>query len=265
MAQFDNFNFYREFFIAERRREVDMPVCEKCQTSCDEWQHFCLQCGSYLKGTPPIFIRPKGAAEMETKTSPDQQYAASARETEAQWSAAKFRKPLGAAAVVLLLIVGALLVWRQDRRAVPDLAQQARPTVPAAELAEKEAPANRKKVNESGLKAEVEAVFDNIRQANLKKNLDLFMGTLSEFYPEMDKKQQEIIKTWKKFNFRDMAFTINKLEEIDPNKTMAEVKWFTTSQNVATKGWRTQEFQYRVWLTNEQDQWKISKIEQIQQ
>ena len=115
------------------------------------------------------------------------------------------------------------------------------------------------------LQPEVAKVFTNIREANLKKNIFLFMDTLSGSYPELDKKRQEVVKTWKKFDFSDMTFTIDKLEGIDSDKAMAEVKWILTRQNLATKDWRTEEFQYRVWLANELGQWKIKKIEQIQQ
>ena len=32
-----------------------MPVCEKCQTPYDEWQHFCLHCGHYVRAEPLPF------------------------------------------------------------------------------------------------------------------------------------------------------------------------------------------------------------------
>ncbi len=107
------------------------------------------------------------------------------------------------------------------------------------------------------------ALLANIREANLNKNILLFMETLSGVYPQLDKKRDEVIRTWKNFSFTEMAYTIGKVQEVEPNKAMAEVKWTTTSQNLATKAWRTTEFQYRVLLANELGKWKITKIEQI--
>ena len=111
--------------------------------------------------------------------------------------------------------------------------------------------------------AEVERLLANIREANLTKNIVLFMDTLSKVYPQPDKKREEVVKTWKKYDFREMAYTVGNVQEVEQNKAMAEVKWTTTSQNLATKDWRTAEFRYRVWVTNELGQWKIKKIEQI--
>ena len=93
------------------------------------------------------------------------------------------------------------------------------------------------------MQAGVAALLANIREANLQKNILLFMETLSGVYPQLDKKREEVLRTWKKFSFKDMAYTIGKVQEVEPNKAVAEVKWTTTSQNLATKAWRTKEFQ----------------------
>jgi hypothetical protein len=89
------------------------------------------------------------------------------------------------------------------------------------------------------------------------------MDTSSKAYPQPDKKREEVVKTWKNFDFREMAYTVGNVQEVEQNKAIAEVKWTTTSQNLATKNWQTAEYRYRVWVTNELGQWKIKKIEEI--
>ncbi len=272
-----------------------MPVCEKCQTPYDDWQHFCLNCGSYVKEGPPPLLRPKCGTGMESELAfeagasakpekawafpePDEVWASPERdeawptpEPEApdDLPAGRSWKWLGGAAAALLALV-AILIWHFHQGAGQQPAQVAESTVAHPEAAQKKiaeggTEATRAPAAEARLETEVAALLANIREANLKKNILLFMGTLSGVYPQLDKKREEVLRTWKKFNFKDMAYTIGKVQEVEPNKAVAEVKWTTTSQNLATKAWRTTEFQYRISLANELGQWKITKIEQIPQ
>jgi hypothetical protein len=243
-----------------------MPICQKCQTPYDEWQHFCLECGEYLKeGPPPLLRCPKCGAEVEIKTFPDHEAAAPAPKTGTTGEARSWRW-FGVLAAVLLG-VGLILLWQEKHGPGLDQAQKMDAASPpeaveqATPLGEGEGKTPMAASPE--LKAQVEELFDTIKQANLGKNIVLFMNTLSGVYPELDKKRQEVVKTWKKFDFKEMSFKIDKLQEIDRDKALAEMKWTTKSQNLRTKVWRTEQFQYRVWLVNELGQWKIRKIEQI--
>ena len=43
-----------------------MPICQECQAPYEEWQHFCLQCGKYLKEGPrPCFAVPNAAQDWK--------------------------------------------------------------------------------------------------------------------------------------------------------------------------------------------------------
>jgi hypothetical protein len=60
-----------------------------------------------------------------------------------------------------------------------------------------------------------------------------------------------------------MAFTVNKLQEIDSDTASAEVKWSSMAQNLTTRDMRSDDFYYRIRLAKERGQWKIIKIEEL--
>ena len=116
----------------------------------------------------------------------------------------------------------------------------------------------------SSVRVDVEGVFNQIKEANLTKNILLYMNTLSAVYPQLDKKRQEVSKTWEKFDFKEMTFTVNKIQDVGNGNVVAEVNWSTWTQNLATKELRTDDLHYRVWFAKELGQWKIKKIEELQ-
>ena len=216
----------------------------------------------------PAWASPK-SEEALAAPEPDAAWAPPEPEEPDHLPAARLWKWLGGAAAALLAVV-AVFIWHFHRGPGQHTARVAESTVARPETAEKTAgeggtAAKGAPTAEARMQAGVAALLANIREANLQKNILLFMETLSGVYPQLDKKREEVLRTWKKFSFKDMAYTIGKVQEVEPNKVVAEVKWTTTSQNLATKDWRTSEFQYRLWLANELGQWKITRIEQIPQ
>jgi hypothetical protein len=241
-----------------------MPVCEKCQTPYDDWQHFCLNCGTYLKqGPPPLLRCPRCGSGLETEPAFDEALGSPGPDTPSYLPAVKSWTWLGVA-VATLFALGAIFFWQHSR--APVQSQVAETVVHPPETVSRDSrgttgtPAGKDR-----LQAEVARVLDNIREANLKKNILLFMETLSGVYPQLDKKREEVIRTWNKFDFIDMNYSVGKVQEVEPNKALAEVQWTTTSQNRATKNRHNTQFHYRIWLANELGQWKITKIEQVPQ
>jgi hypothetical protein len=244
-----------------------MPVCQKCQTPYDEWQHFCLNCGAYLKEGPlPLLRCPKCGTGLETMPGLENDFAAPAQEAEVQMPKFLSWKWLGAV-LAAVLGLGVIFVWVYNRgpsrNPVLLVESTARPEIVEKATAGGKKEAMTPPAAVRPTQAEVERLLINIREANLTKNILLFMDTLSKAYPQPDKKREEVVKTWKNFDFREMAYTVGNVQEVEQNKAIAEVKWTTTSQNLATKNWQTAEYRYRVWVTNELGQWKIKKIEEI--
>jgi hypothetical protein len=248
-----------------------MPVCEKCQTPYDEWQHFCLQCGKYLRSEPPPSCRcPQCGIQAALEQNFCHGCAAPLKEDMAYPAAPPYhRKWLAAGIVAAILGLGVIFVsylilkpWTNPHKMFESPVQSFKAAGNPAVSGD--ADANGPITTVSSLRADFEGVFNQIKEANLTKNILLYMDTLSAVYPRLDKKREEVFKTWEKFDFKEMAFTVNKIQEVGNGNALVEVNWSTSTQNLATKDRRSDDFQYRVWFAKELGHWKIKKIEELQ-
>jgi hypothetical protein len=250
-----------------------MPVCEKCQTPYDEWQHFCLHCGHYVRAEPPPSRRcPQCGRQAALEQNFCPECAAPLKEETAAPPAPlppPSRKWLVRGLATVLLGLGVLLTLYLSRwpwlAPAPRVESQNRLLNVAEDPAIKGgAQANGPGTTGSRMRVEVEGVLNQIKEANLTKDILLYMDTLSAVYPQLDKKRQEISKTWEKYDFKEMTFTVNKIRDLGNGNVVAEVNWRTWTENPATKELRTDDVHYRVWFAIELEQWKIKQIEELQ-
>jgi hypothetical protein len=115
----------------------------------------------------------------------------------------------------------------------------------------------------AAVRLEIEEVLNQLKAANLTKNLPLYMDTLSALYPHLDKKRQEVSTTWEKFDFLEMTFTVETIKDVGNNTVVAKVNWRTKTENLQTRGVRIDDLHYRVWFAQELGQGKIKKIEEL--
>ncbi|HAY21198.1 MAG TPA: hypothetical protein DCY27_03340 [Desulfobacterales bacterium] len=254
-----------------------MPECPGCQTPYEEGQHYCKQCGRDLSIEPAPTPRcPRCGAEVTAEQNFCHECDAPLKEKQMSPAFAINKNWLlaGAAAIgVIIVLIVVIQFTRQtspppDKLAESPVSQEA-PTPPGVKPAQPLGPKATEpgivpKSDISGLQADLERVLNNLKDANLNKDILLYMSTISLLYPEMDKKRQDILKNWEKFDFKSMTYTVSKIRDLGDNDAVAEVNWSTLSQNRANKNLQTDDFRYRVWFAKELGQWKIKKIEEIE-
>lgn len=239
-----------------------MPVCEKCQTPYDEWQHFCLHCGHYVRAEPwPFQQCPQCGEQTARGQNFCPECAAPLKEETARPAPPPpSRKWLVGGVAAVLLGLGVLLTLYLSNWSWTTLA----PTVAEDPNRMGGAEANDPGIKVSNVQVDIERLLNQIKEANLTKNILLYMDTLSAIYPQLDKKRQQVSKTWEKFDFTEMTFTVNKIRGLGNGNVVAEVNWLTWTKNLATQELRTDDLHYRVWLAKELGQWKIKNIEELQ-
>jgi hypothetical protein len=103
-----------------------------------------------------------------------------------------------------------------------------------------------------------------LREAQLRKDIVQFMSVYSLTYPELDNKRAGTLKSWDRFDFTSLVFTIDKVQPIDSDNTIAWVTWYMDTKDSRTHNLasNTQIFQER--FAKEQGKWRIRSLEEIE-
>jgi RNA polymerase subunit RPABC4/transcription elongation factor Spt4 len=114
---------------------------------------------------------------------------------------------------------------------------------------------------QQGIKREMENIrvlLETIRQANLTKNIDLFMSCYSAAF----KDREETFETWENFNYLHLSYDL-KRSSISDNAVNAKVEWRIKFSPKA--GGPAQESQTVLDVTfkKEDDGWKIKEVKTL--
>ena len=108
----------------------------------------------------------------------------------------------------------------------------------------------------------IRSLFENIREANLRKNMDLFMSCYALDYEDRNGKRLETLQTWKHFDYLDLSYEL-KNQKISAHTANVRVEWrIKISQRSRGK---TQESKavLDVLLKKEDGYWKIKETNPV--
>jgi hypothetical protein len=106
------------------------------------------------------------------------------------------------------------------------------------------------------------SLFENIRQANLQKNIDLFMSCFSCDFNGTEGKRLDTLKVWENYNYLDLSYDLKK-QTITGDTANVRLEWLVrTSQKMGgqRKDGRTV---LDVTLKREDAHWKIIDIKPV--
>jgi len=108
----------------------------------------------------------------------------------------------------------------------------------------------------------IKNLLENIRQANLKKNIDLFMSCYSATFKDREEKKRTTIETWKNFNYFNLSYDL-KRHSISDNIAHARVEWLI--RYFPKSGGQSQESKTVLDVTFEKEDsgWKIKEIKSV--
>jgi rRNA maturation endonuclease Nob1/ketosteroid isomerase-like protein len=107
----------------------------------------------------------------------------------------------------------------------------------------------------------IKGLLENIRQANLQKNIDLFISCYAMDFKDREGKKKATLAYWKKFDYLDLSYDL-KNPSISGDTAKARVEWVI---KISSKtGGRPQESKtiLDVTLKKEEGGWKIKEVKQ---
>jgi hypothetical protein len=171
--------------------------------------------------------------------------------------AGNFLRPLPlmiAGGILLLGVALGYFSWFKPSSSATPLSKEI--VSPSAEMS---SPQSQSPVSTKGEAEQIASLFENIRQANLKKNISLFMSCYSRDFEDKEGKRLAVLETWENFNYVDLSYRLKK-QMISGDTADVRVEWLIrTSPKTGGQPQDTRSV-LNVLLTREDGNWKIKTI-----
>ena len=239
--------------------------CPQCGVRVSPLQEFCHECDAPLKGAPAA-SETLGTALGTAAPTPE---AAPAKIPPSGMPSWLLGVLVGAGILVIILLI--LLFTRGTTKPPPPPpapkveapapappAATATPTAPATPAPEPAPSA------EAILKEQLQKELSILREAQLRKDIVLFMSVYSLTYPELDEKRASTLKAWGRYDFNNLVFTVDKIQPIDPDNAIAEVTWYMDTKNLRTQELSSSSQIFQVRFAKEQGKWRIRSLEELE-
>ena len=149
------------------------------------------------------------------------------------------------------------MLWQQYPESIRPNSKEVTPS-----LSSLPSPPGPQTVTENKEVEKIGFVFENIRRANLQKNIDLFMSCFSRDFKGAERKRKDTLKMWETFNYHDLSYDLKK-QTISGDTADVRLEWvIRTSERVGGKpnNGRTV---LDVTLKREDGYWKIKGIKPV--
>lgn len=106
-------------------------------------------------------------------------------------------------------------------------------------------------------------LLENIRQANLRKDINLLMSCYASDYKDPEERRRTALQSWSNYNYLDLDYVL-KVESVSTNDVKARVEWRirsipTTGGQIAEGKWAL-----NVIFQKEKKEWKIKEVTPIE-
>jgi len=130
------------------------------------------------------------------------------------------------------------------------------PSTPSTPIASKTSLSDEKEIEN------IKSLFENIRKANLQKNVDLFISCYSNAFKNREGKKSETLKNWENFTFTKLSYNLKK-HAITGETALVRVEWLIRFS--PRRGGQSQESRtlLDVTLNREIGGWKIKEIKSV--
>lgn len=115
------------------------------------------------------------------------------------------------------------------------------------------------------LEEQIKETLNNLREAQLRQDLILFMSCYSYIYPSLDKKRRDTQAYWYEFNFLGLDYTLDEVKPVGQDTALAKVTWTMQVQSRRSQLIETFMQTYQVGLAKELGKWRIRSIKELEE
>lgn len=108
----------------------------------------------------------------------------------------------------------------------------------------------------------IKGLFEKIRQANLRKDIDLFLSCYASDFKDREGKKKATLTHWKNFDYIDLIYDL-KDPSISANTAKARVEWVIKIAPYSGGQPRESKTILDVILRKEEEEWKIEEVKQV--
>ncbi len=158
--------------------------------------------------------------------------------------------------ILLLIIGGGYLFWQQYPPSVKPISSEVTSSSPLPRPPDPETMRGDNEVQK------IESVFENIKRANIQKDIDLFMSCFSRDFKGAEGKRRDTLKMWETFNYHDLSYDL-KRQTISGDMADVRLEWVVkTSERMGGKPHNGKTV-LDVTLKREDGRWKIKGIKPV--
>ncbi len=133
---------------------------------------------------------------------------------------------------------------------------------PAAQAPATSPPASSSQPPGASLNEEVQALFNTLREAQLKKDLNLFLSCYASTFPGLAEKRQKTQAAWEQFTFTNMFYFLDEVTAPEPDQARVRVTWELQAQDRRTQEILTASQGFLVELKREGGKWRIAAVQE---
>ena len=106
-------------------------------------------------------------------------------------------------------------------------------------------------------------LLNQIREAQSKKDIRLFLNAYSPTFPNLAKKRWLTLNLWKRYDYLESQFHFNSLKQENASMILAEITWNIKAQDRKTRVIKMVTKSYNVQFSKQSGKWLIQELEPV--
>ncbi|MFA5089302.1 MAG: hypothetical protein WC552_09760 [Candidatus Omnitrophota bacterium] len=107
-------------------------------------------------------------------------------------------------------------------------------------------------------------LLDQVRQAQLTKDIHLFLGAYAPSFPNLTRKREVTLNIWKKYDYLESQFQIREAVPKSDVLILAKVTWNIKARDRKTDEIKNISKSYQVNFSKESGQWLIQNLKPVE-